>query len=182
MYLTRCAAAEVNARLASHPKRLTHARGVAQAAAHVAWLAGADADLLVAAAWLHDVGYAEELAITGFHPLDGARHLRQLGAPDRLINLVARHSCAIVEARLRGFGDEVGSFPDEAGPVRDALWYCDMTTSPEGQPVRLDERLTEIRRRYNDGVVSAFTQEARPYLEGAIDRTLHRLHEGALER
>ncbi len=31
---------------------------------------------LVAAAYLHDIGYAPELAITGFHPLDGARHLR----------------------------------------------------------------------------------------------------------
>lgn len=42
-----------------------------------------DRDLLVAAAWLHDIGYAPELRDTGFHPLDGARHLEALGAPAR---------------------------------------------------------------------------------------------------
>jgi hypothetical protein len=32
----------------------------------------------VAAAWLHDIGYAPAIAEsgTGFHPLDGARYLR----------------------------------------------------------------------------------------------------------
>jgi hypothetical protein len=30
-----------------------------------------DADQLVAAAYLHDIGYAPALVITGFHPLDG---------------------------------------------------------------------------------------------------------------
>ncbi|MFC9908282.1 HD domain-containing protein [Streptomyces sp. NPDC127197] len=40
-----------------------------------------DRDLLVAAAWLHDIGYAPELRLTGFHPLDGARHLETLGHP-----------------------------------------------------------------------------------------------------
>jgi hypothetical protein len=32
-------------------------------------------DDLVAAAWLHDIGYAPELAKTGFHPLDGSAAL-----------------------------------------------------------------------------------------------------------
>ena len=37
---------------------------------------GADADLIEAAAWLHDIGYALGLATTGLHQLDGARYLR----------------------------------------------------------------------------------------------------------
>jgi hypothetical protein len=37
---------------------------------------GADTDLLEAAAWLHDIGYAPGLAVTGLHALDGARYLR----------------------------------------------------------------------------------------------------------
>src|ERR1700709_226024 len=41
---------------------------------------GIDADLLVAAAWLHDIGYAEAVTDSGFHPLDGARFLRGRGA------------------------------------------------------------------------------------------------------
>lgn len=151
-------------------------------AAGLGCVVGSDAEVLAAAAWLHDIGYAPELILTGFHPLDGARHLRALGSPDRLANLVARHSCAMVEAKLRGLDTELQSFPDERGAVRDALWYCDMTTAPDGTSVTLDERLDEIRRRYGDGVVAAFTEEARPYLRGAVDRTMHRLREVAHER
>ena len=32
-----------------------------------------------------------------------------------------------------------------------ALTYCDMTTSPDGEPVAADERLAEIRDRYGPG-------------------------------
>lgn len=56
-----------------------------------------DAGLLLAAATLHDVGYAPRLAATGFHPLDGARFLRdEHGAEERLVRLVANHSFAHV--------------------------------------------------------------------------------------
>ncbi|WP_394378549.1 hypothetical protein [Saccharopolyspora spinosa] len=33
-------------------------------------------DTLVAAAWLHDIGYSPEIGHTHFHPLDGARWLQ----------------------------------------------------------------------------------------------------------
>ncbi len=71
--------------------RWDHVAGVAAAArAVVDVVPPEDADLLVAAAWLHDIGYSPAIAHTGFHPLDGARHLR-LGAPPRLCSLVAHH-------------------------------------------------------------------------------------------
>jgi hypothetical protein len=73
-------------------------------------------------------------------------------------------------------------FPDERGSARDALWFCDMTTSPDGESVSLDERLQEIQRRSGRGVVSAFTEEARPCLSGAVDRTVRRLREVVQER
>ena len=60
--------------------RWQHIVGVAAAARAVVDVVSAtDADLLVAAAWLHDIGYSPAIADTGFHPLDGARHLRSLG-------------------------------------------------------------------------------------------------------
>ena len=40
---------------------------------------------------------------------------------ERVVNLVARHSNAILEAELRGIGDLVAVFPDEGGVLRDAL-------------------------------------------------------------
>jgi HD superfamily phosphodiesterase len=39
-------------------------------------------DLLEAAAWLHDIGYSPEIAVSGFHPLDGARYLRDVANAD----------------------------------------------------------------------------------------------------
>jgi hypothetical protein len=133
-------------------------------------------EVLAAAAWLHDIGYAPGLAATGFHPLDGARHLSGLGAPERVVNLVARHSNAILEAELRGLGDQVAAFPDEAGPVRDALWYCDLTTSPDGDSVRAGDRIAEIKERYGPGhIVTQFITEGSPELLAAVERTERRL-------
>jgi HD superfamily phosphodiesterase len=54
---------------------------------------GADAGLLQAAAWLHDIGYATALAVTGLRALDGARYLRDARHADAMLcRLVARHS------------------------------------------------------------------------------------------
>lgn len=63
----------------------------------------------MAAAWLHDIGYTPELATTQFHPLDGARYLRD----DRVVNLVAHHSGARYEAAERGLEAELSAFPLE---------------------------------------------------------------------
>jgi HD domain len=58
------------------PRRWAHVQGVATRARNLAPVHGAGADLLEAAAWLHDIGYAPGLAVTGLHALDGARYLR----------------------------------------------------------------------------------------------------------
>jgi hypothetical protein len=135
-----------------------------------------DRELLEVAAVLHDVGYAPDVVGSGFHPLDGARLLRSLGAAERLCGLVAHHSCAIVEARLRGLEDELAEFVDEGGVVRDALWCCDLTTSPVGEAMLVTDRLDEIVTRYGrDHVVSQFIHLARSELLGAVERTQERL-------
>jgi putative nucleotidyltransferase with HDIG domain len=158
------------------PRRWAHVQGVARQARNVRVVAGEDADLLEAAAILHDVGYAPDLAQTQFHPLDGAIFLAEVGAPERLVNLVAHHSCAVLEARLRGIEAELARYTDELGPVRDALWYCDQTTSPEGETVTPQERIAEINRRYGpDHLVVRFITAAVPELQAAIERTERRL-------
>ncbi len=54
------------------PERLRHCRFVAVRAAKLCPAVAASKEaLLVAAAWLHDIGYATALRKTGFHPLDG---------------------------------------------------------------------------------------------------------------
>ena len=88
------------------PRRWAHVQGVAARARGLAPVLGADADLLEAAAWLHDIGYAPGLAVTGLHQLDGARYLRDAQHADALLcRLVAHHSCAIIEADERGLAD-----------------------------------------------------------------------------
>lgn len=156
------------------PRRWIHVQSVAAEARRIASAFG-DGELLVTAAVLHDIGYAPDLATTKFHPLDGARFLQAQGAPARLCALVARHSCAFREAELRGCAAEVAEFPDEETPLRDALWYCDMVTGPDGQRVTVDDRLAEIRTRYGpDSVVGQFLDVARPELVAAVDRTIER--------
>lgn len=66
-----------------------------------------DGGVLEASAWVHDVGYAPALGKTGFHPLDGARYLRDIGAPSRIVGLVAFHSSAASEAQAFGVADDL---------------------------------------------------------------------------
>src|SRR5262249_45882980 len=127
-----------------------------------------DAEMLINAAWLHDIGYCIELDQVGFHPLDGARFLRSMHqADERLCRLVANHSCAVIEAGKRGLAEDlVGEFPPVRGLIADALTYCDMTTSPHGEPVDVQVRLSEILKRYGEGsIVTESIEQARPEIE-----------------
>ena len=83
--------------------RWEHTRGVAAQAEAAAAAVGVERrDVLVSAAWLHDVGYAPGCVATGLHPLDGATHLAQRGdVPLVVCELVAHHSGADVEAAER---------------------------------------------------------------------------------
>ncbi|HEX3648664.1 MAG TPA: HD domain-containing protein, partial [Pseudonocardiaceae bacterium] len=72
------------------PRRWAHVRGAGRQAEHIGrdLLPGDERELLVAAALLHDVGYAKPLARSGFHPLDGAWFLTDAGVPPRVCALV----------------------------------------------------------------------------------------------
>ncbi|WP_034520462.1 HD domain-containing protein [Actinomadura rifamycini] len=155
------------------PRRWAHTQGVARQARTLAPILGDRGDLLEAAAWLHDVGYAPDLAVTGFHPLDGARFLRDVhGADEHLCRLVAHHSCAVVEARERGVADALtAEFGDDAPQLTDALIYCDMTTSPDGDALPVEKRLSEILSRYGDGhLVTRSITTSSPHLIEAVHR------------
>ncbi len=139
-----------------------------------------DRDLLVAAAYLHDIGYAPELATTGFHPLDGARWIRDHGPGGRLARLVAHHSCAVYEAEVRGLRETLLSeFEPEDSATYDALVFCDLTTGPTGESLSFDERISDIYERYGpDHEVTHALGLSRPALESCCARTLARLEGG----
>ncbi|GAB3310747.1 HDIG domain-containing protein [Hymenobacter humi] len=139
-----------------------------------------DRDLLVVAAWFHDLGYAPELVQTGFHPIDGARYLAARGHAPRLCALVAHHSAATFEAEERDLADELAEWPREEGPVPDALWMADMTTGPRGQSLDYADRLAEILARYEpDSIVGRAMTRAQPDISAAIERTNTRLSAAA---
>ncbi|MFF0742108.1 HD domain-containing protein [Streptomyces sp. NPDC004111] len=161
------------------PRRWAHSQGVAAAARTLREVMGAEAPALEAAAVLHDIGYSPAIAVTGFHPLDGARHLRELGAADDLVVcLVANHSFALMEAEERGLYAELAAefpLPDRPELV-EALVYCDMTTTPQGQPTTTVDRLAEITQRYGpDSVVGRFIARATPGIRRAVGNVESRL-------
>ncbi|MBJ7597533.1 MAG: phosphohydrolase [Candidatus Nephthysia bennettiae] len=156
--------------------RWNHVQGVVTKAHEVASVvAEVDAPVLIASAYLHDVGWAPQLMETEFHPIDGARWLRRLGYL-RIAALVAHHSGARFEAALRGLATEIGEFEYEESVVADGLTYCDLTTGPKGQRVSFEERCADIRHRYGETHVAAIALDhASPTLLGAVHRTERRM-------
>jgi putative nucleotidyltransferase with HDIG domain len=163
----------------SLPRRWAHVQGVARLASRVgrALLIDRERELLVAAALLHDIGYAAPLVDSGYHPLDGARFLTRERAPSRLANLVAQHSGAVFVARLRGLATELAAFPDERTALRDALWHCDMRIDPDGEPITFDARIADIRVRHGAGsyLVRALDSGLLAARHDAVHRTELRL-------
>ncbi len=99
-----------------------HVQAVAQKAHLIAKILPAgEGETLVASAWLHDLGYAPEVVVTGLHALDGGRWLRDHGWPFRIAALVAHHSCALFEAEERGLSAELSmEFEQERSMTADA--------------------------------------------------------------
>ncbi|XVQ86137.1 HD domain-containing protein [Microbispora siamensis] len=160
------------------PRRWAHTQGVAARAESLAPILGDEADILTAAAYLHDIGYSPKLVDTGFHPLDGARYLRDVaGADERLCRLVAHHSCAVNEATERDLYDVLTrEFAPERRELTDALTYCDMTTGRDGRHLEVRERLAEIRSRYGpDHLVSRSITASTPCILAAVQAIQGRL-------
>lgn len=158
-------------------RRWRHVKAVAEAAtALVDAVPIDDRAILVAAAWLHDIGYAPSLVDTGFHSLDGGRYLLNHGWPVRIANLVAHHSGARFEAKQRGLLHELEHYQLEDSPVMDALVTADLTTGPSGERFDYRERIAEILTRYpaNDPVHKAWLEAADP-MEHCVQRTKWRL-------
>jgi hypothetical protein len=130
-------------------------------------LPDADRDTLVAAAWLHDVGYVPDLAHTGFHPLDGARFLQAERFPTVIVDLVAYHSGALFEAHERGLVDELSDFVAPPDDLLRRLTAADMTTGPNGARVSARARIAEILTRYpsNDPVHRAVARSGPSLIE-----------------
>lgn len=163
--------------LSAMAPRWCHVRGVARRAEELAaGLDGAERHLVVAAAWLHDIGYADDLAVTGFHALDGARHLSRLGWPVSVCGLVAFHTGASFEAEERGMPEALSRFEAPPSHLLDTLTAADLSVGPDGSPVDARDRIAEILDRYDAGdPVHRAVRRSGPELLAAVGRTERRL-------
>jgi predicted HD phosphohydrolase len=159
------------------PGRWRHTIGVARRAEDVgATLSTMDRQYLVAAAWLHDIGYAEQVVDSGFHPLDAARYLDRQHWPRRLCALVAHHSGAVFVAAVRGFGGALDRYPHEESAVSDALTYADQTVGPSGERMTVEQRVADMLRRHGPESPNVRADHVRrPYLLGVASRVERRL-------
>lgn len=159
--------------LAANPERLRHTSAVAARAVSLAEAVDeVDVNLLVAAAWVHDIGYSQTLRQTGFHPLDGARFLASLDWDPRLCGLVAHHSGSRFVAAAGGLGPALGEFVYVQDAVSDALTIADQTVGPNGRRLTLDERMRDMLERH--GPQSAHAR-AHAQREAYFRATLHRV-------
>lgn len=160
-------------RLAALPTRLAHTLAVGDAAARIAHLfPERHRDDLCAAAILHDIGYSPSIAESGLHQLDGARWLDRAGWPALVCYLVAHHSCATVEAHMRGLQTALlAAYPllSEHSDLLTAITYSDMTTAPDGTGCTIDERLRDVAGRYQPHEAPAQAMKAaEPLLRTAV--------------
>lgn len=189
--------------LAELPERWRHSIGVVHRADQLSVTVDpADRETLLAAAWLHDIGYGRVARRTGFHPLDGAEYLIRHGWSPRIAALVAHHSAAHLLAsgqetlaREHGGADRgrvgyghphstrgpslvgaLAAYPDEHSPVSDALTYADQSTGPVGQPLPIRVRMAEMLARHGAGSAQARVHHLRgPYLLAIAERVEARL-------
>lgn len=160
-------------------ERWQHTQGVAKRAVELAGTVPAgERSILIAAAWLHDIGYSPAIRRTGFHPLDGALHLRRKHWEPRVVALVAHHSGARFVPVERGFADMMATFDFEDSPVSDALTYADQTVGPGGRRMTVEYRIAEAIARHGPDSPNARARVDRvPYLLAVAERVEARLKE-----
>jgi hypothetical protein len=148
--------------------RWTHVQGVGTLAEGLVDV-GLVGEAIAVGAWLHDVGYAPGLRVSGFHSLDGAWYLRDIDAPNALVALVARHTGAEFEAEERGLHDELNELPAADPDDLDVLTLVDLVVGPNGDLTTPKDRISGIRSRYatDDPVYRAVSRSSAELLAAA---------------
>ena len=149
--------------LSGEPELHEHASRTARRAAELAQrIPGTRATDVMAAAWLHDIGYATPLRRTGFHPLDGALFLMGEDWPERIVRLVAHHSLAALEAPFYGVGHHLGVIEVVTGIDADILTSADLGGGAGDPAPSVAERLEAMRiEEERAGVVPADVRSER---------------------
>jgi hypothetical protein len=156
--------------------RWIHVQAVGQSAEELRARGYDVSEAVVMAAWLHDVGYADRSPILGFTRSTVLNGSVCKAAPGEVVALVAYHSAAQFEAEERGLAEELARFPAPDQDQLDVLTLIDMSTSPTGEQVPVNERLAEILARYpEEHPVHRAVSRSRGYLAESANRAAKRL-------
>ncbi|MDQ0418843.1 hypothetical protein J2Z48_003048 [Croceifilum oryzae] len=136
---------------------------------------------LVQTAYMHDVGYNEQLNQHNFHPLDGALFAEEIGIPKPIIAGILFHSDAYTSVKhtrpdLIEIYDKKYNLLDEIDHTFiDLITYCDIHTSPVGAKITLEERVLDVIKRYGEGhEVSNMMLLSQPYYQ-EVERRVEKL-------
>jgi hypothetical protein len=106
---------------------------------------------LILAAAYHDIGYAPDLAVTRFHPVDSALIATADGLPPTVVEAVLHHTGAHGEAS-RARPDLLIHYPTGCEMMSSylsrALTFCDLHAGPDGEACTVAQRLADIRHRH----------------------------------
>lgn len=133
------------------PRRWAHTCAVAAQADRLCSgldMNAGDRESVVAAAWVHDCGYAPTLVHTRLHPVDGADYLTRQGFPKEVVALVAYHTGAAWEARERGLTEELARYRPPQTVLLNVLSCADLSAGPSGELVSPRHRIEEVLQRY----------------------------------
>jgi putative nucleotidyltransferase with HDIG domain len=168
----RCAERLSGELLADAGRRWLHVQEVASKAEELSTHLGLEErDLVVSSAWLHDIGYADPVALTGLHSLDGARYLQDLGCPEIVVGLVAYHTASTFEAAERGLLAQLSRFAAPPGHLLDILTTADLSVGPAGNRMDPEDRIAEILQRYEPGhPVNRAVLSSRESLLSSVER------------
>lgn len=110
------------------PARWAHVRAVGELAEDLV-RDGVIEPQLAAAAWLHDIGYAPDLAATGFHPPRRREVPQRAGSPDRggrvVEGAIVRTLLLQMELAADAWARRIA---EEADPQEYAQWRCQAAT------------------------------------------------------
>ena len=142
-YARECASMLLAGREAALARAETAARTV-EAAAKA--LRRPRPEMLVASAYLHDIGTSEQAVRSGLPSVDGAVELLSMGWPDPVISLVAHQLQSRMIARYLDAGPQLALITRIQGWPADILDYAILTTGADGAIRPVEEGLAAVER------------------------------------
>lgn len=130
---------------------------------------------LIASAYLHDIGYSEELNKFNFHAYDGYKYLLDNEYDKSVLKVILHHTYSELLYYIQGEDRLVitetynkiplTSFTKEEDYIFKLLTLADMKSNYKGEKVTVADRISDIYDRYGeDSIISKHISQVRLFL------------------